>query len=267
MIIGNKEFKNDRTYIMGILNITPDSFSDGGSYTDIDTALYHTEKMITEGADIIDIGGESTRPGFTQVTVSEEIGRVVPVISAIKERFDIALSSDTYKPEVAKEALLAGADMINDIWGLKYSPDMADIIKSADASVCIMHNREKAGYIKLLDDVKNDLKESIAIAKNAGISDNKIVLDPGIGFAKTLEDNLKITKELDTFSELGYPLLYGASRKSMIGLTLNLPVTERLEGTLATTAVACIKNAQFIRVHDVKENKRVIDMIKAIMKN
>ena len=206
MIIGNKEFKNDRTYIMGILNITPDSFSDGGSYTDIDTALYHTEKMITEGA-----------------------------------------------------------DMINDIWGLKYSPDMADIIKTADASVCIMHNRENAEYINLLDDVKNDLSESVAIAKKAGIADDKIILDPGIGFAKTLEDNLKITKNLDTFSGLGFPLLYGASRKSMIGLTLNLPVTERLEGTLATTAVACIKGVQFIRVHDVKENKRVIDMIEAII--
>ena len=265
MVIGNKEFKNDRTYIMGILNITPDSFSDGGSYTDIDTALYHTEKMIAEGADIIDIGGESTRPGYTEITAEEEIKRIVPVIEAIKKRFDISVSSDTYKTAVAKEALFAGADMINDIWGLKYSPDMADIIKTADASVCIMHNREKAGYTNLLDDVKKDLTESIAIAKNAGISDDKILLDPGIGFAKTLEDNLKITKELDTFSELGYPLLYGASRKSMIGLTLNLPVTERLEGTLATTAVACIKGVQFIRVHDVKENKRVIDMIEAII--
>ncbi len=265
MFIGNKEFKNDRTHIMGILNITPDSFSDGGSYTDIDTALRHTEKMIADGADIIDIGGESTRPGFTEVSVSEEIERVAPIILAIKERFDISLSSDTYKPEVAKEALLAGADMINDIWGLKYSPNMADIIKSTDASVCIMHNREKAGYINLLDEVKSDLRESLAIAKNAGIDDDKITLDPGIGFAKTLDDNLRITKNLDTFCELGYPLLYGASRKSMIGLTLNLPVTERLEGTLATTAIACIKGATFVRVHDVKENKSVIDMINAIM--
>ena len=265
MIIGNKEFENGKTYIMGILNLTPDSFSDGGSYTGIDTALYHAEKMIRDGADIIDIGGESARPGYTQITAEEEINRVVPVISAIKERFDITISSDTYKPEVAKATLSAGANMINDIWGLKYSPGMADIIKSADASVCIMHNRKDDRYVNLLDDVKNDLKESIAIAKNSGIDDNKIALDPGIGFAKTLEDNLTITKNLDVFRELGYPLLYGASRKSMIGLTLNLPVTQRLEGTLATTAIACMKGAQFIRVHDVLENKRVIDMTKAIM--
>ena len=265
MIIGSKEFKKDCTYIMGILNVTPDSFSDGGSYTDIDIALQHTEKMISDGADVIDIGGESTRPGYTEIPSDEEIKRVVPVIRAIKDRFDIPVSVDTYKSDVAKAALSVGCDMVNDIWGLKYSPDMADIIKSYDASVCIMHNREKAGYINLIDEVKDDLRESLAIAKKAGIADEKIILDPGIGFAKTLDDNLMITKHLNEFSELAYPILYGASRKSMIGLTLNLPVTERLEGTLATTAIACMKGAQFVRVHDVKENKRVIDMIQAIM--
>ncbi len=266
MIIGSKEFEKDCTYIMGILNVTPDSFSDGGSYTDIDTALRHAGKMISDGADIIDIGGESTRPGYTEITSDEEIKRVVPIIRAIKERFDVPVSVDTYKSDVAKAALSVGCDMVNDIWGLKHSPDMADIIKSYNASVCMMHNREKAGYINLIDEVKNDLRESLDIAKNAGIADDKIILDPGIGFAKTLDDNLTITKRLDEFSELGYPILYGASRKSMIGLTLNLPVTERLEGTLATTAIACIKGAQFVRVHDIKENKRVIDMIQAIIR-
>lgn len=266
MIIGNKEFKNGSTYVMGILNVTPDSFSDGGIYNSIEQALKHAEQMINEGVGIIDVGGESTRPGYTQISVSEEIERIAPVIRAIKERFDIPVSADTYKSEVAKAALDAGCDMINDIWGLKYDTDMADIIKSYDTSVCIMHNREKAEYINLLDEIKNDLKESIAIAKNAGIADDKIVIDPGIGFAKTLDDNLKVTNSLDAFCELGYPLLYGASRKSMIGLTLDLPADQRLEGTLATTVIACMKGAMFVRVHDVKENKRVIDMTQAIIR-
>ena len=266
MIIGNKEFKNDNAYIMGILNVTPDSFSDGGRYNSIDNALKHAERMINEGVGIIDVGGESTRPGYTKISDDEEIERITPVIRAIKERFDIPVSADTYKSAVAKAALDAGCDMINDIWGLKHDADMAEIVKKYDASVCIMHNREKAGYLNLIEDMKNDLKESIALAKNAGIDDNKIIIDPGIGFAKTLDNNLAVTKNLDTFAGLGYPLLYAASRKSMIGLTLNLPADDRLEGTLATTAYACIKGAMFVRVHDVKENKRVIDMIQAIMK-
>lgn len=266
MIIGNKELKNDNTYIMGILNVTPDSFSDGGRYNSIDNALKHAERMINEGVGIIDVGGESTRPGYTKISDDEEIERIAPVIRAIKERFDIPVSADTYKSAVAKAALDAGCDMINDIWGLKYDADMAEIVKKYDASVCIMHNRENAEYLNLIDEIKSDLSKSIAIAKDAGIDDNKIVIDPGIGFAKTLEDNLAVTKNLESFLSLGYPLLYAASRKSMIGLTLNLPADDRLEGTLATTAYACIKGAMFVRVHDVKENKRVIDMIQAIMK-
>lgn len=266
MIIGNKEFRNGNTYIMGILNVTPDSFSDGGRYNSTDAALKHAEKMIAEGVNIIDVGGESTRPGYTKISDIEEAERISPVIRAIKERFDIPVSADTYKSYVAESALLSGADMINDIWGVQYDADMAQIIKKYNASVCIMHNREKAEYINLLDEIKNDLKESIAIAKDAGIADNKIIIDPGIGFAKTLDDNLTVTKNLESFLSLGYPLLYASSRKSMIGLTLNLPADDRLEGTLATTVIACMKGATFVRVHDVKENKRVIDMTQAIIK-
>lgn len=266
MIIGNKEFKNSNTYIMGILNVTPDSFSDGGRYNSIDAALKHAEKMIAEGVDIIDVGGESTRPGYTKISDTEEAERISPVIRAIKERFDIPVSADTYKSYVAENALLSGADMINDIWGLKYDADMAQIIKKHNASVCIMHNRENAVYTDLINDIKQDLKESINIAKSAGITDDKIIIDPGIGFAKTLDDNLAVTKNLESFLSLDYPLLYGASRKSMIGLTLDLPADQRLEGTLATTVIACMKGAMFVRVHDVKENKRVIDMTQAILK-
>ena len=266
MIIGNKEFKNSNTYIMGILNVTPDSFSDGGRYNSIDAALKHAEKMIAEGVDIIDIGGESTRPGYTKISDMEESERIAPVIRAIKERFDISVSADTYKSEVAKAALSAGVDMINDIWGLKYDADMAQIIKKYDASVCIMHNRKNAVYTDLINNIKQDLKESINISKSAGITDDKIIIDPGIGFAKTLDDNLAVTKNLESFFSLGYPLLYGASRKSMIGLTLDLPADQRLEGTLATTVIACMKGAMFVRVHDVTENKRVIDMTQAILK-
>lgn len=265
MIIGNKEFKKGKTYIMGILNVTPDSFSDGGTHNSLDAALLHTKKMIDEGADIIDIGGESTRPGYTKISSQEEINRIIPVIKAVKEQFDIPISVDTYKSDVAKASLDCGADMINDIWGLKYSDDMAKVIKEYNASVCIMHNRNEADYKNLLEDIKKDLQKSISIAKTAGIADEKIVLDPGIGFAKTLEDNLAVTKNLEMFDDLGYPLLYGSSRKSMIGLTLNLPSDKRLEGTLATTVYASIKGAMFVRVHDVKENKRVIDMTQAIL--
>lgn len=264
MIIGNKEFKDNHTHVMGILNITPDSFSDGGSFNTIDSALKQAEKMICDGADIIDIGGESTRPGHTKISDDDEINRIMPVIEAIKTRFDIPISVDTYKSNVAREAISAGADMINDIWGLKYDSDMANIIAKYNKTVCIMHNRQNTVYKDFVPDVITDLKESIKIAKNAGIDDNKIIIDPGIGFAKNYEENLTIINRLDAFNSLGYPLLLGASRKSVIGLTLDLPVTERLEGTLATTAFACIHGAMFVRVHDVKENYRFIKMIEKI---
>ncbi len=264
MIIGNKEFKNDYTYIMGILNITPDSFSDGGNYNTIDNALSRTEKMIKDGAHIIDIGGESTRPGYTMISPQEEIDRILPVITAIKARFDIPISVDTYKSQVAEMAISAGADMINDIWGLKYDANMGSVIAKGNVPVCIMHNRKEDRYNDIINDVLEDLKESIAIAHSSGIAKDNIIIDPGIGFAKNYEENLILLNRLQQLHQLGYPLLLGASRKSVIGTALDLPVEDRLEGTLATTAVACMKGAMFVRVHDILENNRLITMINKI---
>lgn len=265
MIIGNKSFKDNRTYILGILNITPDSFYDGARYNSVDAALLKTEKMIEDGADIIDVGGESTRPGYEKISSDEEISRVMPILLAIKKRFDVPVSVDTYKSSVARSVLSMGADMINDIWGLKYDSEMSRLIKSHDASVCIMHNREEIKYNSFFEDVISDLEESIKIAHLAGISDEKIILDPGVGFAKSYEQNLEVLNNLEKILNLGLPVLLGASRKTVIGTTLGLPVEERLEGTLATTAIAVMKGCSFVRVHDVKENKRVIDMTERIL--
>lgn len=267
MIIGNKNFSDTHTHIMGILNVTPDSFSDGGKWNNLSAALSHTEQMIKDGADIIDIGGESTRPGYTMISDEEEISRVVPIIKAVKREFDIPVSVDTYKSRVADAALSAGADLLNDIWGLKYDTKIAAAAKRYDVPVCLMHNRKQAVYSNFLNDVVNDLQESIDIAHKAGISDDKIILDPGVGFAKSLEENLCITNHLELLREMGYPVLLGTSRKSMIGLTLDLPREERVEGTLATSVLACVKGAMFVRVHDVKENYRAVKMTEAILKS
>ena len=213
MNIGGKIFDTaHHTYVMGILNVTPDSFSDGGKWNNLDTALRHAQEMIADGADILDIGGESTRPGHVQVSDEEEISRVVPVIEAVKREFDIPVSVDTYKSAVARAALSAGADLINDIWGLKYDPDMADVIAQAGVPCCLMHNRNQAIYDQYLSDVLNDLRTCITIAKHAGIADESILVDPGIGFGKTLEDNLVLMNHLEVLHELGYPILLGTSR-------------------------------------------------------
>ncbi len=266
MKIGNKIFNlENHTYIMGILNATPDSFSDGGRWNQMDLALAHAEEMIKQGTDILDIGGESTRPGHEQVSEEEEIMRVVPIIREVKKRFDIPVSIDTYKSNVAYAAIEAGADLVNDIWGLKYDKKMAELIAQTNVACCLMHNRKEAVYDNFLEDVCSDMQESIDLAKKAGIADNKIILDPGIGFGKTLEQNLKLTKHMDCLSKFGYPLLLGTSRKSMIGLTLNLPVGEREEGTLATTVMAVMKGYAFVRVHNVEANRRAIQMTEAIL--
>lgn len=266
MYIGNYKFDTtDNTYIMGILNVTPDSFSDGGNYVNLDAALLQTEKMINEGAAIIDIGGESTRPGYTMISDDEEISRVVPVIEAIKNRFDIPISLDTYKSGVARAGLEAGADMINDIWGLKYDDQMAEVVKEYNKSVCIMHNRKNDIYSDLIADIKSDLSESIELAKKAGIDDELIMIDPGVGFAKSYENNLEVIARLEEFNELGYPVLLGSSRKSVIGLTLDLPAGERVEGTIATSVIAAMKKMAFVRVHDVAANYRAIKMTQKIM--
>lgn len=264
MIIGNKEFGN-HTYVMGILNVTPDSFSDGGKFNNIDSALKHTEQLINDGADIIDVGGESTRPNYTKISDEEEIERVVPVIEKIKADFDVPVSIDTYKSKVAEAAVGAGADLVNDIWGLKYDKNMAEVIAKSGAACCLMHNRERAEYNSFVEDVLDDLRETIAIAKKAGIADDKIILDPGVGFAKSYEQNLIITNNVDRLNELGYPVLLGTSRKSMIGLTLDLPSDQRVEGTVATSVIGVMKDCRFVRVHDVLENKRAILMTEAII--
>ena len=267
MKIGNKEFNiGERTYVMGILNVTPDSFSDGGKFNTIDMALKRVEKLIKDGADIIDIGGESTRPNFEKVSEEDEIERVVPIIKAIKEKFDIPISIDTYKSKTAEAAIEAGADMINDIWGFKKDPNMAKVAAKYNVPCVLMHNRKEAKYDNLMKDLMYDLEESINIALDAGVSRENIILDPGIGFAKTLEQNLIVMNNLDVIKALELPLLLGTSRKSMIGLTLDLPVDERVEGTIATTVLGITKGCEFIRVHDVLENKRACVMTDAILR-
>ena len=268
MKIGNRNFDTDNhCYIMGILNVTPDSFSDGGRFDQLDAALSHAGQMIEEGADVIDVGGESTRPGHRQITDEEEIARVVPVIEAVKKNYDVPVSIDTYKSSVAEAALQAGADLVNDIWGFKYDPKMAEVTARYDAACCLMHNRKEAVYGDFLQDVISDMKECLALANDAGVAPGKILLDPGVGFAKSLEQNLQITKHVDLLKALGCPVLLGTSRKSMIGLSLDLPVDQRVEGTLATTVVGVMKGCGFVRVHDIKENKRVIQMTEAILKS
>ena len=266
MKIGNRFFdvENDCN-IMGILNVTPDSFSDGGKFNQIDAALKHAEEMIRDGADVIDIGGESTRPGYTKISDEEETGRVVPVIEAVKKEFGIPISVDTYKSGVAEAAAQAGADLINDIWGLKYDPHMSEVIAKSGLACCLMHNRDNTEYRNFMEDVKQDLRETIALAKAAGIADDKIILDPGVGFAKSYENNLEVIRRLKEFNELKYPVLLGTSRKSVIGLTLDLPAAERVEGTIVTTVMAVEAGCMFVRVHDVKENHRAIQMAEAIL--
>lgn len=267
MIINNKEFNiGERTYIMGILNVTPDSFSDGGKFNSLDMAKEQVKKMIEDGVDIIDVGGESTRPNYTRISDEDEINRVVPIIKMIREQFDIPVSVDTYKSKVAEAAIKAGAGLINDVWGLKADKDMASVVAKYNVACCLMHNRENTEYKNLMEDVKNDIQESIELAKAAGIKDENIMIDPGIGFAKNVQQNLQVMNNLEQLKKLGYPILLGTSRKSTIGHVLDLPVNEREEGTMATTAVGMMKGAcDFVRVHDVLKNKRLVTMIEAII--
>lgn len=265
MRIGTHEFHVEKnTYIMGILNVTPDSFSDGGKYHGVDAALKRAEQMMGEGAAILDVGGESTRPGFTPVSEEEEMERILPVVEAIKQRLDIPVSVDTYKSVVAEAAILAGADLINDIWGLKADARMAEVIAKHQVACCLMHNRSNAVYEDLVEDMLVDLKESISLAKQAGIAEDRIILDPGVGFVKDYEQNLEAIRSLGRIKELGYPVLLGTSRKSVIGLTLDLPSDQRVEGTLVTTVSAVQQGCGFVRVHDIKENYRAIQMAQAI---
>lgn len=267
MIIGNKNFElGERTYIMGILNVTPDSFSDGGKFNNIEEAVRHAKEMVDVGADIIDIGGESTRPNHTPVGEQEEVNRVIPIIEALKKEIHVPISIDTYKGKVAEMAIKAGASLINDVWGFKKDPYIAEVAAKYNVACCLMHNRENMDYNNLIQDMMIDLQESIKIALKAGVKEENIMIDPGIGFAKTIEQNLIVMNELEWFQELEYPILLGTSRKSMIGKTLDLPVEERVEGTIATTVIGIMKGCDFIRVHDIKENKRAAAMTDAIVR-
>ncbi len=266
MRIGNKIINLDeRTYVMGILNVTPDSFSDGGNYNEIEAAVKRAKEMVKQGVDIIDIGGESTRPGADFVSEEDEIKRVVPIIKAIKKELDILISIDTYKSKTAEEAIKAGADIINDIWGFKKDSNMAKVAVKYDVPCVLMHNREKNNYTNLMKNVLDDLVDSINIALDAGVKRENIILDPGIGFAKNYEQNLIVMDNLEKIVEMGFPVLLATSRKSMIGLALDLPVDKRVEGTIATTVIGIMKGCKMVRVHDVLENKRACVMTDKIL--
>ena len=279
----------ERTYIMGILNATPDSFSGDGLWreeakeTAVARAVTQAQQFVADGAHILDIGGESTRPGSQPVTPDEEMARILPLIHAIRQRVDVAISVDTYRAAVAEAALAAGADWINDVWGLRLDPAMAPLLARVGCPVVIMHNRsqpkdvsqaERLGgryvgvaYNDLIDDVMDELGQSIAIAHAAGVQDWQIIIDPGIGFGKTVEQNLQLLRQLDQFKRMGFPILIGPSRKSFIGYTLDLPPDQRLEGTAAAVAIGIERGADIVRVHDVQAMSRVARMTDRIVRN
>ncbi|GAB0171731.1 dihydropteroate synthase [Lysinibacillus sp. CTST325] len=249
------------TFVMGILNVTPDSFSDGGKYNNVEAAVAQAKKMVADGAKIIDVGGESTRPGYERISDEDEIARIVPVIQALVAEVPAVISVDTYKANVARAAIEAGAHIINDIWGAKAEPEIAQVAADSNVPIILMHNRDNTNYdTDFWMTAKADLEKSIAIARNAGIPDNHIILDPGIGFAKTTAQNIEMMQHLEDLVAMGYPVLLATSRKSMIGNVLKLPVEERIEGTGATVVYGIEKGCHMIRVHDVKEMARFTHM-------
>jgi len=272
----------DRTYIMGVVNVTPDSFSGDGLGDDIEAALAQAERMIEAGADLIDVGGESTRPGSEPISVEEELGRIVPVIEALARRADVPISIDTYRAEVAEEALTAGAHLVNDVWGLRMEPEIAEMAARHQVPLVLMHNRSRpkdaaqtarlggrylgVEYEDLMADVIRELRDSISLAVEAGVEREKIIVDPGIGFGKTVEQNLQLMANLAELKVLGRPILLGPSRKSFIGYTLDLPLDERVEGTAAAVAVGIANGADIVRVHDVKQMVRVARMTDAMVR-
>ena len=260
-----------RTHVMGILNVTPDSFSDGGCYLDVQRAIAHTQLMVEEGATLVDIGGESSRPGASPVSVDEELARVLPVIRAIIDTVDVLISVDTYKAEVAQQALEAGAHLVNDITALRADADMASVVARMKAGLILMHMKgtprtmqQAPQYDDVVNDVRASLQESIQTAEEQGIAAERIVIDPGIGFGKTTEHNLELLKRLAEFRSLNKPLLIGTSRKLFIGNVLGLPINERVEGTAATVCWAIAQGADIVRVHDVKTNVRAALMTDAL---
>lgn len=255
-----------RTQIMGILNVTPDSFSDGGRYNQVDLAVAHAIQMMEDGADLIDIGGESTRPGSETVSAEEELSRIIPVIEALQlQAPHIPISVDTYKAEVARQAILAGAHIINDVWGAKADPDMARTAADLGCPIILMHNRPERNYTSYLDDVVQDLQESIQIALDAGVHPDQIILDPGIGFVKDISENLTLMSSLGLLNEMGYPVLLATSRKRFIQNTLQVQANDTVEGTAATVAFGIAQGCQMVRVHDVKPIRRTADMCDAML--
>ncbi|CDQ21801.1 dihydropteroate synthase [Halobacillus karajensis] len=254
-----------QTLVMGILNITPDSFSDGGLYFDIDQAVKQAKAMEEEGAHIIDVGGESTRPGHDPVSTDEELARVIPAIEAVKESVRIPISIDTYKAKVAEKAVEAGASIINDVWGALKEPEIADVAARYNVPIVLTHNRTNKEYTSLMDDIKKDLHKSIESAKQAGVKEEFIILDPGIGFAKTQDQNLEVMRNLNQLHELGYPILLGTSRKTFIGTALNLPKDQRMEGTGATVCYGVAQGVQIVRVHEVQPMIRMTRMMDAML--
>lgn len=256
---------SNKTLIMGILNVTPDSFSDGGKYNRIDAALKHAERMVNDGADILDVGGESTRPNYERISEEEEIERVAPIIEAISRNIEVPISVDTYKSRVAEAAVKAGAHILNDIWGGKADSLMPKVAAEYKVPIILMHNRGNMEYGHFVRDVLQDLFESIMLVKDAGVKNENIILDPGIGFAKDLKLNLEMMRNLDKLVSLGYPVLLATSRKSMIGHVLDLPPSERMEGTAATICHGIQQGCQMVRVHDVKEMARTAKMMDALL--
>ncbi len=258
----------DRTLIMGILNVTPDSFSDGGNFNSVSHALNHAIAMVKEGADIIDVGGESTRPGSDDVDAKEEMKRVVPVIQELKRFINKPISIDTYKASVAEAALEAGANIVNDVWGFQRDPEIAAVAAKYNVPVVLMHNQEGTEYDKdIIESIVDFFNVSINIALEAGVKKTNIILDPGIGFGKNTSQNLEVMRRLDELQQIGYPILLGISRKSVIGKTLDLPTHDRLEGTIALNAIGIQMGAEIIRVHDIKENMKAAKMIDAVVRN
>lgn len=266
---GEKQLElGKKTLVMGVLNVTPDSFSDGGKYNDLSLAVEHAHKMVEDGADIIDLGGESTRPygGNKPISAEEETARVLPILERLVKELPVPVSLDTYKAETAREALKIGVHMINDVWGLQKDPDMASVVEEYKVPVIVMHNKTEPGYRDLLGEITAFLRQSIQIAEAVGIPKNNVIIDPGIGFAKTRVDNLVVMRRLKELQALGCPVLLGTSRKAFIGSTLDLPPEERVEGTAATVAFGIANGADIVRVHDVKEMVRVARMTDALLR-
>lgn len=256
-----------KTLVMGVLNYTPDSFSDGGKWNDIDAALQHMEQMVADGADIIDIGAESSRPGFTPISAEEEIDRLEAILPKLVENCPVPISVDTYKAETADYAMQTGAHIMNDIWGLQYAPEpgkMAAVAAKYDVPVVVMHNQDGTAYTDIIEDMKKFFITSAVIAAKAGMKQEQIITDPGIGFGKTWEQNLYVMKHLTDLTALPYPMLLGTSRKGFIGRILDLPVTERMEGTGATCVSGVLAGCAIVRVHDVKPIARMCKMADAL---